>query len=191
MQWADTPVDVATKVYFDLETSGLRPDRGARITEIAVVGSRGARMNWQWADVETERPVGGDCYDRTVTPHLARLTDVLTRGVVIGHNLSFDFDFLTYEIERLHKRADPDAAALLKGVGLRVRFVDTLGLARRLVDVSRYELGALLEHFGTSPEETLHTALGDAFATRALFARLTDHPEISTLADAGLQKLAW
>jgi DNA polymerase III epsilon subunit-like protein len=59
------------------------------------------------------------------------------------------------------------------------------------VDVSRYELGALLEHFGTSPEETLHTALGDAFATRALFARLTDHPEISTLADAGLQKLAW
>jgi hypothetical protein len=74
-------------------------------------------MNWQWADVETERPVGGDCYDRTVTPHLARLTDVLTRGVVIGHNLSFDFDFLTYEIERLRKRADPDAAALRKGGG--------------------------------------------------------------------------
>jgi DNA polymerase III epsilon subunit-like protein len=191
MQWADTPVDVATKVYFDLETSGLRPDRGARITEIAVVGSRDARMSWQWADVETERPVGGDCYDRTVTPHLARLTDVLTRGVVIGHNLSFDFDFLTYEIERLRKRADPDAAALLKGVGLRVRFVDTLGLARRLVDVSRYELGALLEHFGASPEEPLHTALGDAFATRALFARLVDHPDVTTLADAGLQKLAW
>jgi DNA polymerase III epsilon subunit-like protein len=116
---------------------------------------------------------------------------VLTRGVVIGHNLSFDFDFLTYEIERLRKRADPDAAALLKGVGLRVRFVDTLGLARRLVDVSRYELGALLEHFGTSPEEPLHTALGDAFATRALFARLVDHPDVTTLADAGLQKLAW
>jgi DNA polymerase III epsilon subunit-like protein len=50
---------------------------------------------------------------------------------------------------------------------------------------------SLLEHFGASLEEPLHTALGDAFATRALFARLTDHPEISTLADAGLQKLAW
>jgi hypothetical protein len=113
----ESPGFIRGRSQFDLETSGLRPDRGARITEIAVVGSRGARMNWQWADVETERPVGGDCYDRTVTPHLARLTDVLTRGVVIGHNLSFDFDFLTYEIERLRKRADPDAAALRKGGG--------------------------------------------------------------------------
>jgi DNA polymerase III epsilon subunit-like protein len=148
-------------------------------------------MNWQWADVETERPVGGDCYDRTVLPHLARLTDVLKRGVVIGHNLAFDFDFLTYEIERLRKTADASGTALVHGMALRVRFVDTLGLARRLVDAPDYELGTLLERFGVRPDEPLHTALGDAFATRALFARLTDHPEISTLADAGLQKLAW
>jgi len=191
MQWADTPVDVATKVYFDLETSGLRPDRGARITEIAVVGPQETRLHWQWAKRNEERPVGGDGYDRTLTPQLARLLGALQEGVVVGHNLAFDFDFLAYEIARLRSTGSASVSRTLRGARVRLRFVDTLALARRIIDGSGYELGALLDHVGATPDEPLHTALGDAFATRALFERLTDHPEISTLADAGLQKLSW
>lgn len=191
MQWSDTPVDVASRVYFDLETSGLRPDRGGRITEMAVVGPQKTRMHWRWEDNQAKDSVGGDRHDRRVASQLPRLMDELQRGVVIGHNLSFDFDFLTYEIERLRKTTGPSIATILRGVSLRIRFVDTLALARRLVDLHGYELGALLDHFGAAPAEPLHTALGDALATRALFDQLTDHPEIGTMGDAGLQQLVW
>ena len=48
---ADRPIRIASVVFFDLETTGLRPDRGARITEMAVVDQEGIRFNWA-ADAE-------------------------------------------------------------------------------------------------------------------------------------------
>ncbi|WP_146110112.1 hypothetical protein [Salinibacter sp. 10B] len=38
-------------MFFDLETTGLRPDRGARITEMAVVDQECIRFDWA-ADAE-------------------------------------------------------------------------------------------------------------------------------------------
>jgi DNA polymerase III epsilon subunit-like protein len=36
-QWTDWPLRTAPLVFFDLETTAVRPDRGGRISEIAVV----------------------------------------------------------------------------------------------------------------------------------------------------------
>lgn len=100
--------------------------------------------------------------------------------MVVGHNLQFDFRFVTYETERLG----------LSGIDLR--FADTLGLARSLLDApDTHQLGTLLGHVDAAPEEELHTAVGDALATRTLFWHLVEHGALQTLADINVQQLQW
>ena len=170
--WADRPLRTAALVFFDLETTALRPDRGGRICEMAVVDQRGVRFDWR-SDEDPPR-------DDAVAAQLPVLIDHLEAGVVVGHNLQFDVRFVTYEAERFG----------LDGPDLR--FADTLGLARSLLDTpDDHHLGTLLDCFDASPEEELHTAVGDALAARALFWHLVEHGGLSTLADVGVQRLQW
>lgn len=170
--WRGRPLRTAPLVFFDLETTALRPDRGGRICEMAVVDQNGIRFDW-CSDAASPR-------DDAVSRQLPTLVRHLESGIVVGHNLQFDFRFLTYEAERL---------ALS---GLDLRFVDTLGLARSLLDVpDTYKLEALLSHFGAVPRKTLHTAAGDALATRTLFWHLVEHDSLQTLSDAHVQRLQW
>ena len=171
-QWSARPLRTAALVFFDLETTGLRPDRGAWICEMAVVDRRGVRFDW-----ESESPPPSDA---AVARRLPELIEHLQNGIVVGHNLSFDFRFLTYETERL-------------GLGgIDVRFTDTLGLARQVLpDRETHQLGTLLTEFGAAPVEELHTAVGDALATRALFWHLVDAGGWDTLADVQVRRLRW
>jgi len=170
--WTDRPLRTASLLFFDLETTALRPDRGGRIREMAVVGAQGIRFDW-CSDAAPPR-------DDAVAAQLPRLIEHLEAGIVLGHNLQFDFRFVTYEAERLG----------LSGVDLR--FADTLGLARSLLDPpDTHRLGPLLGHFDAAPDEELHTAVGDALATRALFWHLVDHGGLDTPADIGVQRLQW
>lgn len=173
--WTDCPIRAASLVFFDLETTGLRPDRGGRIREMAVVGSQGIQFDWR-SDAAPPR-------DDVVATQLPVLIDHLQDGVVIGHSLQFDFRFVTYEFRRLSE----------SGLGgLDVRFADTLGLARSLLDApDDYQLGTLLGHFGAAPDEELHTAVGDALATRTLFWHLVEHGDLRTLADIDVRRLQW
>lgn len=163
------PIRVAPLLFFDIETTGLRPDRGAQITEVAVVDHTAVRYDWKRS--------------REATPladALVALIGHLERGIVVGHNLAFDFRFVAYEADRLGLP------------GPRLQYIDTLGLARRLLDkTANFQLGTLLTHLDQPPEAALHTALGDAQATRALFWALIDHGGLDTLADAGMRRLDW
>lgn len=171
-QWADRPLRAASLVFFDLETTGLRPDRGGRICEMAVIDQTGIRFDWSSAH---DSPP-----DETVSQQLWAVRDHLQEGVVIGHNLQFDFHFLTYEAERLGH------------AGLDVQFADTLGLARGLLPhPTDYQLGTLLEAFDADPDGELHTAVGDAFATRTLFWSLVEAGGLETLSDVGVKRLSW
>jgi DNA polymerase III epsilon subunit-like protein len=170
--WADRPLRTASLLFFDLETTALRPDRGGRIREIAVVDEQSIRFDWR-SDAAAPR-------DDVVAAQLPRLIEHLEGGIVVGHNLQFDFRFVTYEAERLGLR------------GIDVRFADTLGLARSLLDApDTHRLGTLLGHFDAAPEEELHTAVGDALATRTLFWHLVEHGGLQTLADIDVQRLQW
>lgn len=165
------PIHTVSFVFLDVETSGLRPDRGGRLTEIAVVGRAGPLLDWRG-------PAGDDAALRAAWPDL---THHLGAGVVVGHNLAFDLRFLAREADRLR----------LPG-GLDVRFIDTLPLARRLVEaVPDHRLGTLLGAFGLTPAKPLHTAVVDAAATRALFWQLVTHGGLATVAEAGLQRVRW
>lgn len=171
-QWMDCPLQAAALVFFDLETTGLRPDRGGRICEMAVVGPRGIEFDWSSDD---DPPP-----DTVIARQLPRLIDALRDAVVVGHNLSFDFRFLTYEAERLGYE------------GVDVRFADTLDLARTILkDRDDYTLGSLLRTFDAGPEEELHTAVGDALAVRTLFWHLVDEGDLETLSDVGMKQLSW
>jgi DNA polymerase III epsilon subunit-like protein len=166
---AKYPISVASLLFFDLETTGLRPDRGARITELAVVDHATVRYDWKHKRGRT-----------SVAEQLPILIDHLSRGVVVGHNLQFDFRFVAYEADRLGLP------------GPRLQYIDTLGLARRLLNESAdFQLGMLLSHFGISLTSEVHTALGDAWATRALFWALVKHSGLRTLAEANVKPLSW
>jgi DNA polymerase III epsilon subunit-like protein len=170
--WADRPVRTASLAFFDLETTGLRPDRGGRICEIAVVDQDGVQLDWSSSDASPP--------DAALRRQLLMLVERLQSGIVVGHHLPFDLRFLTYEAERL-------------GLGgLDVRFADTLGLARRvLAGRDDYRLGALAHTFDGPPDAALHTAVGDALATRSLFWTLVEEDGLETLADVGVKRLSW
>ncbi len=171
--WLDCPVRVAPLIFFDIETTGLRPDRGARVSEAAVLDGQGVRLAWQCGAEDA----GGNPFARV----LPDLLDRLAAGIVVGHNLRFDLRFVAYEAERLGRRG-PDVQA-----------VDTLALARRLLPAAAdHRLETLARHLGIAPEGGgFHTALGDAQATRSLFWKLVALGEIQTLAEAGVQRLGW
>jgi len=163
------PIESAALVYFDLETTGLHPERGATVTEIAVLEDGGSQFAW---DVEQST---SDL--STVLPQLmTRLGD----HIVVGHNLAFDLGFLAYEAARRDIR------------GPKVRFVDTLSMAKRSgLDYPSHELGGLVDHFGIDHEGEFHSAVGDVRATKELFWRLVEENGLETLADAGMSRLDW
>lgn len=169
--WSDRPIKMASLAFVDLETSGLRPDRGARITEIALLDADAVLHAWA-----SDTPFPSD----TAIERQCRVVfDRLGDAVVVGHNLAFDFGFLAYEAERLGVEG-PDT-----------RIIDTLDLTRRLVDPADAGLDALRDQFDIGSHETAHTALGDARTARTLFWMLVDRGELDTLADAGIKRLRW
>jgi len=173
MRWKSRPIRIAPLLFFDIETTGLRPDRGARITEWALVDHTGLRLHWSVN-------LDADDYEERLASRLDALFEPLQQGIVVGHNLAFDLSFVAREADRLGLR------------GPAVQFIDTMTLARRLgLQTSDVRLGTLLDYFGCTPEEPLHTAPVDARATRALFWKLVAHAGLDTLADAGLQRLDW
>lgn len=183
-----TPLSVAPLRFVDIETTGLRPDRGARITEIAVVSpgdpsSPDASDPRPPGDMQidwTHPPTRDDAHDTAVRRQIARLMEIARECVLVGHNVTFDLRFVAYEARRL-------------GVsGFTARFVDTLPLARtHLPDVADHQLSTLATALDLSIPGTLHTARTDAIVTRAVFAHLASNAPLSTLADAGLQRVRW
>jgi DNA polymerase III epsilon subunit family exonuclease len=170
----DLPLEIATFVVVDLETTGLRPVRSA-ICEIGAVR------------VEALLPTG--TFQTLVDPGvplppvIAGLTGIVDRdlrgappagtavrrlldfagdhSVIVAHNARFDLAFLDREVD------------LLTGRRLAAPVVDTVGLARRLLAgrVARVGLASLSHFFGTSVRPC-HRALPDARATAEILVAL-------------------
>lgn len=167
----DTSIELVSLLFFDIETTGLRPDRGAKITEVAILNRNSKQFHWI-----KDRSFKTD----DSSPPLHEILKHLQKGIVIGHNLGFDFWFIAYEAERL-------------GIdGPKLRFIDTLKLARQLLkEQDSYKLGALLKKFDIRVEGELHEAVVDAEVTRALFWKLIELGEVTTVGEAGAKQLNW
>jgi DNA polymerase III epsilon subunit family exonuclease len=170
---AELPLETATFVVVDLETTGLRPG-SARICEIGAVRIRELELEEDFQLlVDPGVPIGPAISALTGLrdsqlrgqPHPAiavrRFLEFAADGVLVAHNARFDLAFLDRETERL------------TGARLAGPVVDTVGLARRLLAgrTPRAGLASLAQFFGTAAQPC-HRALPDAQATAEVLLRL-------------------
>jgi DNA polymerase III epsilon subunit family exonuclease len=170
---ADLPLERATYVVVDLETTGLRPG-AARICEIGAVRVRELELREEFQTlVDPGVPIGVAIEALTglrdaqlhgaptAAVAVRRLLDFAGDAVLVAHNARFDLAFLDRETERL------------VGARLACAVVDTVGLARRLLAgrTPRAGLASLARFFGTAATPC-HRALPDAQATAEILVHL-------------------
>lgn len=91
-----------------------------------------------------------------IAPVMQRFLDFAGSSVIVGHNVSFDVNFL-YEKARLID------------CYLTNDYFDTLYTARRLIkDTPNHKLGTLCDYFGIINKHA-HRALSDVYATNELY----------------------
>jgi DNA polymerase III epsilon subunit family exonuclease len=170
---ADLPLERATYVVVDLETTGLRAGV-ARICEIGAVRVRELELADEFQTlVDPRTPIGPAISAltgiRDAELRRAPSAEVAVRrflafagdAVLVAHNARFDLSFLDCETERL------------TGARLAGPVVDTVGLARRLLAgrTPRAGLASLARFFGTAATPC-HRALPDAQATAEILLML-------------------
>jgi DNA polymerase III epsilon subunit family exonuclease len=161
----------APLAFLDVETTGLRPDLGDRVVEIAVLRTQGptevarfvslvnpgrrlgmgaAQVNGITEAMLVDAPAFGDLLDRVLP---------LLEGVaVVCHNVPFDLSFLEAELCRA-------GVPVWDGIAL-----DTLAFARRQYWFRRNSLAAIASQLGIRPTGA-HRALADVLTTQAVFRR--------------------
>ncbi|MFB6356529.1 MAG: exonuclease domain-containing protein [bacterium] len=157
-------------VVVDLETTGFSPHKGAEIIEVAGVKLDGTQISDEFQ--QFVRPEG------KIPPKITDLTGITSEHVrgappvdsvledfhqfctvpyIIAHNVTFDRPFL----EEYSTRE------------LNYEFIDTLRMARTLLDLPSNALSALIEEFNLT-RKNAHRALDDARATAELFVKFAD-----------------
>lgn len=169
----DLPLERATYVVVDLETTGLRPGT-CRICEIGAVRVRELELGETFQTLANPgialgRAVASltglrDRELRRAPPAAEAVRRFLAfagDAVLVAHNARFDLAFLDRETERLTGRR------------LAGPVVDTVALARRVLEgrVARASLASLAHFFGTSVRPC-HRALPDATATAEILLAL-------------------
>jgi DNA polymerase-3 subunit epsilon len=170
----------------DTETTGMSPDAGDRLVEVARVELVNGALGEDWSSLV--RP------GRTIPPGATavhRITDAMVADApgpvevgralreacgdlpLVFHNAPFDLPFL------IHLFREAGAPMLLNPI------VDTLGLARGLPKAGSNRLEEVAKRYGIAPESA-HRALGDARTTARLFLALAEQWE----RDKGVRSLA-
>ncbi|HVX38358.1 MAG TPA: 3'-5' exonuclease [Gemmatimonadaceae bacterium] len=162
-------------VVVDVETTGTSPLAGDRVTEVAVVQVRDGVVTPVFDTlINPERPIPPAIVAITnITWEMVKdaprfvdvcdqLLGVLEGNVFVAHNASFDWRFISAEVQRATRRP------------LRGRMLCTVRMARRLVpQLKRRNLDALAHFYGID-NAARHRAGGDAIATAHVFLRMLD-----------------
>ena len=160
-------------VVFDFETSGLKPEYGARVIEAGAVLLAGGEIGARFQSlVNPGRPPS------RFIQELTGISAAMLRGApkpaeifpqflafvgdlpLVAHNIRFDLGFLQAELQRLHLACDNPHAC-------------SLALGRRILpDAPRHSLSILAEHCGVTPDGPdgrWHRALADAEAAAKIW----------------------
>ncbi len=181
-----TPIEDVPLAVVDVETTGLDPQAGDRVCEIAVLRVDPGEAPRLWVSlVNPERPIGAgaqavngiaddDVADAPLFGTLiAEINAGLDGAVLVAHNVPFDVGFLRAEYRRAGRRFPT------------VPTLDTLELARRCFRFRRNGLGAVARQLGVSVRG-LHRAEGDVWATyhvlQCMIEALREH-DCRTLGD--------
>ena len=171
----DLPVDDAPLAFVDVETTGLRPELGDRVCEIAILRCEGPdAVDALQQLVNPEYPIGAGAQavnrisdamvsDAPRFPEIAAdVLELIDGAVFVAHNARFDLGFLGSELDLVGLNLPPLVT------------LDTLALARQTLQLSSYSLGRLSESLGVDVVGDVHRAMTDVLITREVFWRLVD-----------------
>jgi len=163
----------ATFVVVDVETTGLWPEAGDRVCEVAVLRVAPGRAPEAFsALVNPGRSIGEGASrvnglsdaDVADAPPFAALAEALARlvdgAVLIAHNAPFDVSFLATEYAIADVRP-PEPTV-----------VCTLALSRRHLGLERNGLGAVAAALGIRPGERPHRAESDVVTTYGVLVHI-------------------
>jgi len=165
----------ARYVVVDIETSGLFPQRGARIIEIGAVAIKQGKFVEELTSLVncgvkvpkhiqkihgiTDTMIQGQPSSEEIFPEFLRF---MAAGTLVAHNLKFERRFLRHELGRL-------------GISFTNNGVCTLKMGKKLFPHLRnYRLETVARHLlGELPEGLrLHRALNDAKVTAMLWMEM-------------------
>lgn len=153
----------------DTETTGLSPETGGKICEIAVSVSQGGRVVDEFStllnpaipispevtaihgitnEMVKDAPLFADV--------LPRLLSLLDNSVIVAHNADFDISFIRAEFAACGMRFPPYPV------------IDTLKLARKSGKFARNRLGLIAEELGISCQGW-HRAMADTKMAEQIF----------------------
>ncbi|WP_018985267.1 DNA polymerase III subunit epsilon [Methylophilus methylotrophus] len=167
------------QIFLDTETTGLYPDQGHRIIEIAAVEIFNRRPTQRhfhiYINPEREIDPGAQevhgislefLQDKPLFASIAEEFIEFIRGAeLIIHNAPFDVGFLNMELARLNL---DKLESYISGI------IDTLKMAKELRPGQRNNLDALCRHYGIdNSQRTLHGALLDAELLAEVYIAMT------------------
>lgn len=159
---------------FDTETTGLEPETGDRIIELACVKIQGAQIKGEFQTlVNPQRNIQEEALNvhhitqemlekaplmQEIMPHFLNF---ISGAVLCAYNAAFDLAFIRKELQLLGQDFPVD-----------IHIIDVLAMARRLLpQLERYSLLFVSESFGIEREQK-HRALSDVYMTIEVFNRL-------------------
>lgn len=178
MDLLSQPARSAPTVVLDLETTGLHPEAGDRVIEIAAVryDEDGEHRVHSLIDPGCPVPPQGQLIhgiDDTMVrgqPSFAevwpQVQALLDGAVLVAHNIGADLAFARAECERADLPPPTPVAT-----------VDTLHLARSVFGLFRCSLPALAQRLGLS-HPTPHRALPDVLAAREVYLAMLTALEV-------------
>ena len=159
---------------FDLETTGLSPSYGDRITEIGAIKLSGNKLCGVFQTlINPERNIPEKIVEitgitnemvadkPTISQVLPLFMDFIGDDTLVAHNAKFDTSFLRYELKEC-------------GINKNFETFCTLLASRKEVKTSaNFKLSTLKNHFNLKPMGAMHRALSDAYVTAQLYLKLT------------------
>lgn len=169
--------DEPTYVFIDVETTGLNPTKDA-IVQISALRFFGRKMiDGLNSYVDPLRPIPSastaihGITDAKVkdSPTIDKIKEpflkLIEGAILVGHNATFDLNFLDYAFH-----------GALDGI----EYIDTLEIAKALLDLPNYKLKTVADYAEFYPEGGYHDSLADCAATAAIFFRLAfDKPGLA------------
>jgi len=167
-------IDEIEFTIFDTETTGLDPEAGDRIVEIAGTRFKGKEIISTFQTLVNPRRAVSEAAFKVnhisqemlePAPEMKKVMPEFLRFIrdscLCSYNAGFDLEFLNYELKLLNEPALKDIVV-----------VDILKMARRLLPgLERYALWFVAERLGI-PNEQKHRASSDVELTWGVFQRL-------------------
>ena len=171
-----------TYVVFDLETTGLSPEKN-RIIEIGAVKVENGKITDRFSSfVNPDVPIPYEIEKLTgindnmvlaapfIEEALPKFLEFCGDAVLVGHNASFDVSFIAHNCARQEIPFSPTV-------------VDTVALAQLLLpNLSRFKLDTVAKALGVSLENH-HRAVDDAGATAEIFVKFAEMLKERGIAD--------